>query len=87
MQTVTATDFSRNFRIMLNRVEFQHEELLIVRNNFPVARLIPGAATMTAAETFSDLCRTLPQEAGENWLADSRIADNMTGEVRDPWAS
>lgn len=86
MKTVTATDFARHFRVMLNRVEFQHEELLIMRNNSPVARLIPGTATMTATEAFADLYRTLPQEAGENWLADSRL-DDMTGEVRDPWES
>jgi prevent-host-death family protein len=87
MQTVTATDLSRNFRVMLNRVEFQHEELLIVRNNFPVARLIPGPATMTAAEAFEDLYRTLPQDAGKTWLADSRLDDRQNDEVRDPWES
>jgi antitoxin (DNA-binding transcriptional repressor) of toxin-antitoxin stability system len=87
MKTVTATDFSRHFRVTLNRVEFQHEELLIMRNNSPVARLIPGPATITAAEAFADLYRTLPQEAGENWLTDSRLDDVMTGEVRDPWES
>ena len=87
MQTITATDLSRNFRVMLNRVEFQHEELLIVRNNTPVARLVPGPATMTAAEAFADLYRILPQEAGNSWLADSRLNDAATGEVRDPWAS
>jgi prevent-host-death family protein len=87
MQTITATDLSRNFRVMLNRVEFQHEELLIVRNNFPVARLVPGPATMTAAGAFADLYRTLSQEAGEGWLKDSRHDDNSTGEVRDPWVS
>ena len=87
MQTITATDLSRNFRVMLNRVEFQHEELLIVRNNFPVARLVPGPATMTASEAFADLYRTLPKEAGDTWLADSRLDDAISGEVRDPWES
>lgn len=86
MRTITATEFSRNFRVILNRVEFQHEELLIVRNNSPVARLVPDTATMTAAEAFADLYRTLPPEAGRNWLADSRLDDNQD-EVRDPWAS
>lgn len=87
MKVVTATDFSRHFRVMLNRVEFQHEELLIVRNNTPVARLIPGPATMTAAEAFGDLYRTLPPEAGETWLADSRLDGDIADEVRDPWES
>ncbi len=87
MQTVTATDFSRNFRVMLNRVEFQHEELVIMRNNTPVARLVPGAATMTAAEAFADLYRTLQPKAAETWLSDSRIDDSQNNEVRDPWVS
>jgi prevent-host-death family protein len=87
VQTITATDLSRNFRVMLNRVEFQHEELLIVRNNFPVARLVPGPATMTAAEAFGDLYRTLPEVAGKTWLADSQLDGTLTSEVRDPWAS
>jgi prevent-host-death family protein len=87
MQTVTATDLSRNFRVMLNRVEFQHEELLIVRNNSPIARLIPGPASMTAAEAFTDLYNTLPEGAGTTWLADSRVDDSLESEVRDPWVS
>ncbi len=87
MRTITATDLSRNFRVMLNRVEFQHEELLIVRNNFPVARLVPGPATITAAEAFSDIYRTLPESAGKTWLADSRFDDSNDGEVCNPWAS
>jgi prevent-host-death family protein len=87
MQTITATDLSRNFRVMLNKVEFQHEELIIVRNNVPIARLVPGPATMTAAEAFGDLYRGLPQQAGEHWLADSRSGDALEGEVRNPWAS
>ena len=87
MRTVTATELSRNFRIMFNRVEFQHEELLIVRNNTPVARLVPGPATMTAAEAFADLYNRLPREAGEAWLTDSRSDEDRDGEVLDPWAT
>jgi antitoxin (DNA-binding transcriptional repressor) of toxin-antitoxin stability system len=87
MQTITATDLSRNFRVMLNRVEFQHEELLIMRNNFPVARLVPGPATMTAVEAFAGLYQTLPESAGKTWLAESRLEKNDIDEVRDPWAS
>jgi len=78
MQTITATDLSRNLSIMLNRVEFQHEELLIVRNNSPVARLVSRPVTMTAAEAFADLYQTLPQEAAETWLFDSRLDDSTT---------
>ncbi len=86
MQTVTATELSRNFRVMLNRVEFQHEELIIMRNNTPVARLIPDTGAMTTEAAFADIYRILPEEAGETWLADSRLEERI-GEVRDPWAS
>jgi prevent-host-death family protein len=76
MHTITATDFSRNIRVMLNRVESQHEELLIMRNNSPVARLVPcPVVIMTASEAFSDLYRALPHEAGETWLADCSFLD------------
>lgn len=85
MQAVTATDFARNFRVMLDRVEFRKEELLIVRNNHPVARVVPGPATMNALEAFGDLYRTLPEQAGQDWLTDSRQDDGRDGEVRNPW--
>jgi prevent-host-death family protein len=87
MRTVSATEASRNFKMILNRVEFQHEELLIMRNNAPVARLIPGTTHMTAAEAFADLYCTVPPEAGESWLADGRLEDGGISEVRDPWES
>jgi prevent-host-death family protein len=87
MRTVSATEASRNFKVILDRVQFQREELLIVRNNIPVARIVPGYAAMTAAEAFGDLYCTVPAEAGESWLADSRMEDAGLSEVRDPWES
>jgi PHD/YefM family antitoxin component YafN of YafNO toxin-antitoxin module len=87
MQTVTATELARNFRVMLDKVEFKHEELIVIRNNHEVARIIPGPATMTALEAMADIYRTIPEEAALGWLADSRSSEkNLTNEVRDPWA-
>src|SRR5450631_2204870 len=40
--------------------------------------------TMTATEAFGDLSQTLSQEAGKDWLDDSRIKD-IAGDGRDPW--
>ena len=88
MQTVTATELSRNFRVMLDKVEFKHEELIVIRNNHEVARIIPGPATMTALEAMSDIYRTLPEDAAVDWLEDSRRTERgLNDEVRDPWAS
>ena len=48
MLQITATELARKFKQMMNLVEFKGEELIIVRNNHQVARIIPGPATMTA---------------------------------------
>ncbi len=88
MTTVTATELARNFRSMLDKVEFKHEELVVIRNNHEVARIIPAPARMTALEAMADIYRTLPEDAGEDWLKDGRkIETKSAGKVRDPWAS
>jgi len=88
MLRITATELARKFKQMMNLVEFQGEELIIVRNNHQVAKIIPGPATMTALEAMSDLYRTLPDDAGAAWVSDSRegTTDSLTT-LRDPWAS
>ncbi len=88
MHTVTATELSRNFRVMLDKVEFKHEELIVVRNNHEVARIIPGPATMTALEAMTDIYGILSEDAAVDWLDDSRRTERgLNVEVRDPWAS
>ena len=88
MRTVTATELARNFRVMLDSVEYHHEEFVVVRNNHEVARIIPGPSTMTAMEAMADIYRTLPEEAATDWLKNSRqIKDTLSDEVRDPWES
>ena len=44
MLQITATELARKFKQMMNLVEFQGEELIIVRNNHQVAKIIPGPA-------------------------------------------
>jgi antitoxin (DNA-binding transcriptional repressor) of toxin-antitoxin stability system len=88
MLQITATELARKFKQMMNLVEFQGEELIIIRNNHQVAKIIPGPATMTALEAMSDLYRTLPEDAGTAWVSDSREGnmESLTN-LRDPWAS
>ncbi|TAN40929.1 MAG: type II toxin-antitoxin system Phd/YefM family antitoxin [Nitrospirae bacterium] len=88
MKTVSATEFSRNFSAIMDRVEHGHEEFIVVRNNHEVARIVPGPAFMTALEALADLYRTIPDSAGKDWLGDSRKSGKkMKDAVRDPWAS
>ena len=88
MLQITATELSRKFKQMMNLVEFQGEELIIIRNNHQVAKIIPGPATMTALEAMSDIYRTLPEDAGATWVSDSREgAIDSLNNLRDPWAT
>jgi len=88
MRTITATELARNFRAMFDKVEFNHEELAVIRNNHEVARIIPGPATMTALEAMADIYRTLPEEAASGWLNDARPEEQeLSDEVRNPWVS
>ena len=86
MKTLTATQLARNLRCVLDGLEQGGEEIVIVRKNHPVARLVPGAPAMTALEALSDLYGILPDEEGESWLRDSRRpGGTLDEELRDPW--
>ena len=88
MNTVTATELARHFRAMFDKVEFKREELIVIRNNHEVARIIPGPATMTALEAMADIYRTLPEEAASDWLRDAQDQEKqLSNEVIDPWVS
>lgn len=87
MRTVTATEAARNFSRMLDLLEHESEEIVVLRNNQPVAKLVPGAPRMTALEALGDLYRTLPDAEGGAWLDDaSRMDRRLRKQVRDPWA-
>lgn len=87
MKTLSATELARNLSRVLDRLEHGGDEVVIVRNNHAVARLLPGAPVMTAVEAFGDLYRTLPDDEAEAWLRDARGADRpLRSELRDPWA-
>lgn len=73
MREITATELSRNLRQILDSVEFMGEELLVVRNNHHIARIIPGSVHLTAMEAMTDIYGTLPEDAATGWLEDSRF--------------
>ena len=52
MGIMTATEFAKNIKKTLDRLEFGGEEIVITRNNNKIARLIPGSAHMTALEPW-----------------------------------
>ena len=71
---------------MLDSLEHGGEEIAVLRNGYPVAKLVPGAPRMTALEALSDLHHTLDYTEGEEWIQDAQKADRLlVKESRDPW--
>jgi len=59
MKTMTVTEVARNFSSVMDGIEAGQEEIILIRNRKPVARLIPEPPEMTALEVLGDLYRTL----------------------------
>ncbi|MEI6421999.1 MAG: type II toxin-antitoxin system Phd/YefM family antitoxin [Lentisphaerota bacterium] len=87
MKILSATEVARNFSGILDSLEFNSEEIIILRNKHTVAKLIPGAPVMNALEALSDLYSTISDDEGEKWLKDiSGLKKTLNKELKDPWA-
>ena len=62
MKTLSVTDVARNFSAVLDAVERDQEEIVLIRNQRPIARLIPEAPHQDALSVFGDLYRTLDDD-------------------------
>lgn len=84
------TTVARNFSAVLDAVERDQEEIVLVRNDRHIARLVPEAPRQDALSVFGDLYRTLDDEtAGALTAAIASQRKRRRGrvsELRDPWA-
>jgi antitoxin (DNA-binding transcriptional repressor) of toxin-antitoxin stability system len=87
MTTMTTTEFVKNIKETLDRLEVGGEEIILVRNKKIIARIVPGSPRFTALEALGDMYRTLGSEAAKDWLAESREEGKVAAEMRDPWDS
>jgi len=65
MKTRSVTDVARNFSAVLDALERNQEEIVLVRNQRYVARLVPEAPRQDALSVFGDLYRTIDDETAE----------------------
>ena len=86
MIIMSVTDFSRNLKSALNRLEEAGEEIVLIRNKRRIGRIVPGEPFMTAMEAMGDLCGILPDDAAEGWMEAGRDPRTLSDESRDPWA-
>ena len=85
MKTLTAAELARNLSRVLDRLEHDGEEMIIVRDNRPIGRLVPTTIGMTVDEAFGDLYGILSDEEGEAWLRDMKGFDrNLAQFCRKP---
>jgi antitoxin (DNA-binding transcriptional repressor) of toxin-antitoxin stability system len=84
------TDVARNFSAVLDALERDQEEIVLVRNQRPVARLMPEAPNQDALSVFGDLYRTLDDETAQalstTLTSQRKSRRGRVSELRDPWA-
>ena len=89
MKVLSVTEVARNFREVIDSVESKQEEIVLVRNQKQVARLIPEAPPQNALEVFGDLYRTLDDKTAQS-LASILVKGRKSrrgrlSELRNPW--
>ena len=66
MKTITVEEATRNFSGVLEIVEQMGEEVLIMRNNQIVARIVPEPGIQTAIEIFQDVAGVLNRDTADS---------------------
>jgi antitoxin (DNA-binding transcriptional repressor) of toxin-antitoxin stability system len=91
MKTLSVTEVARNFSAVMDRIEGDQEEVVLLRNQKPIARLVPEPAAMTALEVMGDLFRTLDDATADALTAAvdraRKTSQGTLNELRNPWAS
>ena len=91
MKTLTVTEVARNFSAVMDGLEIEQEEIVLMRNHRPIARLVPEPPAQNAMEVLGDLYRTLDDDTADA-LAEAIDIGRKTKrgklrELRNPWAS
>ncbi len=84
MQTISATELTRNTREILDRVATRGEIVTIERNHTMIAQIMPPRKTMTASQALAGLVFPIltPLQVS-TWLKESK--EGFSDTVRDPW--
>ena len=85
MIEITVTEFARNLRSIFDKIEHNGEEIVLIRNNQKIARILPGSPLLTAVQAMGDLYKTLSDDAAENWLEESRMNQTLDNGALNPW--
>jgi len=85
MTKITVTDFARNMSKVLDWIEHNGEEIVVIRNNHEIARILSGSSGLTATEAMSDIYSTLSDDAAADWLKESNLNHTLKVEKANKW--
>jgi PHD/YefM family antitoxin component YafN of YafNO toxin-antitoxin module len=89
MKILSVTEVARNFSAIMDDVEQDREEVILVRNHKPIARLVPESPTQNALEVLGDLYGTLDDKTADALTAAIRRSrkgkGKKLGNLRNPW--
>ena len=91
MRTLSVTQVARNFSAVMDEVERDQEEIILVRNQRTIARLVPESAAQGALEVLGDLYRTLDDDTADALGKAIGLVRKGRGKtlntLRNPWGS
>ena len=89
MKRISATEASRGFAELLDRVERRGTEFVIERHGKDVAAIVPVAAPADRVHTIGELLEAIRRSpiADDEFVPDLRRIRRAQGKPRNPWAS
>lgn len=88
MKNITATDLARNLSHYLSELESGGEDLLLVRNDKIVARLVAEPPAVNALDVFGDLYQTLDEDTAQDLTSELQTLkkkDTTISKLRQEW--
>lgn len=85
--TITVTEAARNFAECINRVHYQNQSFVLVKNGKPLARLVPERKKVCTGKELADILSRvkLSREEARAWRKDLAKARKMFKDPTDKW--
>jgi antitoxin (DNA-binding transcriptional repressor) of toxin-antitoxin stability system len=84
---ISVTEASRNFADCVNRVHYQKQTFVLLKNGVPFARLIPAGEPVCRGRDLADALAkvTLTDAQARAWQRDLKTARKKLKAPRDRW--
>jgi hypothetical protein len=86
-KNISVTEAARNFADCVNRAHYQNVTFVLLKNGFPVARLVPDNQKVCLGRDLADaLAKSeLPQQEARAWRRDLQSARKALKTPVDKW--